>query len=74
MARALGRRHRGPLRRTTARRASENHGNVPRALARHSASTPPRSLGLPFSLFSLWTGLRLGDYMAEETGIRMSPA
>ncbi len=31
----------------------------------------PRSLDLPFSL---WTGARLSDYMAEETGIRMSPA
>jgi len=29
----------------------------------------PRSLGLPFSL---WTLQRLADYMAEETGIRVS--
>lgn len=29
----------------------------------------PRSLGLPFSL---WTGDRLADYLAEKTGIRMS--
>jgi transposase len=29
----------------------------------------PRALGLPFSL---WTGDRLADYLAEQTGIRMS--
>lgn len=29
----------------------------------------PRALGLPFSL---WTGDRLADYLAERTGIRMS--
>ncbi len=29
----------------------------------------PRSLGLPYSL---WTLQRLADYMAEETGIRVS--
>ena len=29
----------------------------------------PRSLGLPFSL---WTGARLADYLAEQTGIRLS--
>ena len=29
----------------------------------------PRALGLPFSL---WTGDRLADYLAEKTGIRMS--
>lgn len=29
----------------------------------------PRSLGLPFSL---WTGERLADYLAEQTGIRVS--
>jgi transposase len=29
----------------------------------------PRALGLPFSL---WTGDRLSDYLAERTGIRMS--
>jgi transposase len=29
----------------------------------------PRSLDLPFSL---WTGDRLADYLAEKTGIRMS--
>ncbi len=28
----------------------------------------PRALGLPFSL---WTGDRLADYLAEQTGIRM---
>lgn len=31
----------------------------------------PRALGLPFSL---WTGDRLADYLAERTGIRMSRA
>ena len=31
----------------------------------------PRSLGLPFSL---WTGARLADYLAERTGIRLSSA
>ena len=30
----------------------------------------PRSLGLPYSL---WTLERLADYMAEQTGIRVSP-
>jgi transposase len=30
----------------------------------------PRSLGQPYSL---WTLQRLADYMAEETGIRISP-
>jgi transposase len=30
----------------------------------------PRSLGLPFSL---WTADRLADHLAEETGIRLSP-
>jgi transposase len=29
----------------------------------------PRALGLPFSL---WTGPRLADYLAEHTGIRLS--
>lgn len=29
----------------------------------------PRALGLPFSL---WTGERLADYLAEQTGIRVS--
>ena len=29
----------------------------------------PRSLGLPFSM---WTGSRLADYLAEQTGLRMS--
>jgi transposase len=29
----------------------------------------PRALGLPFSL---WTGPRLADYLAERTGIRLS--
>ncbi len=29
----------------------------------------PRALGLPFSL---WTGERLADYLAEQTGLRMS--
>jgi transposase len=29
----------------------------------------PRSLGLPFSL---WTAARLADHLAEETGLRMS--
>ena len=29
----------------------------------------PRSLGLPFSL---WTGQRLADYLAEQTGLRLS--
>jgi transposase len=29
----------------------------------------PRSLGLPFSL---WTGERLADYLAEQTGVRVS--
>lgn len=29
----------------------------------------PRSLGLPFSM---WTCQRLADYLAEETGIRVS--
>jgi transposase len=29
----------------------------------------PRALGLPFSL---WTAARLADYLAEETGLRMS--
>jgi transposase len=31
----------------------------------------PRALGLPFSL---WTGDRLADYLAERTGVRMSRA
>lgn len=31
----------------------------------------PRALGLPFSL---WTGDRLSDYLAERTGVRMSKA
>jgi transposase len=31
----------------------------------------PRALGLPFSL---WTGERLSDYLAEKTGVRMSRA
>ena len=31
----------------------------------------PRALGLPFSL---WTGARLADYLAERTGIRLSRA
>ena len=31
----------------------------------------PRALGLPFSL---WTGDRLSDYLAEKTGVRMSRA
>lgn len=31
----------------------------------------PRALGLSFSL---WTSERLADYMAEQTGIRLSPA
>ena len=31
----------------------------------------PRALGLPFSL---WTGDRLSDYLAERTGVRMSRA
>ena len=31
----------------------------------------PRALGLPFSL---WTGDRLADYLAEKTGVRMSRA
>lgn len=29
----------------------------------------PRALGLPFSM---WTGARLADYLAEQTGLRMS--
>jgi transposase len=29
----------------------------------------PRALGLPFSL---WTGERLADYLAEQTGLRLS--
>jgi transposase len=29
----------------------------------------PRSLGLPVSL---WTGERLADYLAEQTGVRVS--
>ena len=29
----------------------------------------PRALGLPFSL---WTGERLADYLADQTGLRMS--
>ncbi|RYE70925.1 MAG: helix-turn-helix domain-containing protein [Oxalobacteraceae bacterium] len=29
----------------------------------------PRTLGLPFSM---WNGLRLADYLAEQTGFRMS--
>jgi len=31
----------------------------------------PRALGLPFSL---WTGDRLADYLAEHTGVRLSRA
>jgi len=31
----------------------------------------PRTLSLPFSL---WTGARLADYLAEQTGLRLSPA
>ncbi len=34
----------------------------------HAARRRPRSLGLPFSL---WTLRRLADYMAERTGIRV---
>lgn len=29
----------------------------------------PRTLGLPYSM---WTGARLADYLAEQTGLRMS--
>lgn len=34
----------------------------------HAVRNRPRSLGLPFSL---WTLQRLADYMAEQTGIRV---
>ena len=34
----------------------------------HAVRRRPRSLGLPFSL---WTLRRLADYMAEQTGIRV---
>lgn len=37
------------------------------AVVRHR----PRSLGRPFSL---WTGARLADYLAEATGLRLSAA
>ena len=35
----------------------------------HAVRRRPRSLGLPFSL---WTLQRLADYMAEQTGIRVA--
>jgi transposase len=35
----------------------------------HAVRRRPRSLGLPFSL---WTLQRLADYMAEQTGIRVT--
>ena len=35
----------------------------------HVARCRPRGLGLPFSL---WTGARLADYLAELTGLRLS--
>ena len=36
----------------------------------HVVRHRPRALGLPFSL---WTGWRLADHLAEQTGIRLSP-
>lgn len=36
----------------------------------HSVRQRPRSLGQPYSL---WTLQRLADYLAEQTGIRVSP-
>ena len=39
-----------------------------RELLVHSVRRRPRSLGLPFSV---WTLRRLADYMAEQTGIRV---
>jgi len=43
------------------------HGYRERLLA--AVRRRPRSLGLPFSL---WTGERLADYLAEQTGLRAS--
>jgi transposase len=39
-----------------------------RELLVHAVRRRPRSLGLPFSL---WTSRRLADYMAEQTSIRV---
>jgi transposase len=54
----------------------EPHPGAPRKVTEeyrkklvHAVRRRPRSLGLPFSL---WTLQRLADYMAEQTGIRVS--
>ena len=54
----------------------EPHPGAPRKVTQeyverliHAVRRRPRSLGLPFSL---WTLQRLADYMAESTGIRVS--
>jgi transposase len=54
----------------------EPHPGAPRKVTEeyrkklvHAVRRRPRSLGLPFSL---WTLQRLADYMAEQTGIRVT--
>ena len=54
----------------------EPHPGAPRKVTEeycerlvHAVRRRPRSLGLPFSL---WTLRRLADYMAEQTGIRVT--
>jgi transposase len=38
---------------------------------RSAMATPPPALGLPFDV---WTSARLSAYLAEQTGVRLSPA
>jgi transposase len=54
----------------------EPHPGAPRKVTReycegllHAVRRRPRSLGMPFSL---WTLQRLADYMAEQTGLRVT--
>jgi transposase len=41
-----------------------------RAALEHAVTTPPRTLGLPFDV---WTSDRLSAYLRETTGIRIAP-
>jgi transposase len=40
------------------------------AALERAVETPPRDLGLPFDV---WTSTRLGAYLAETTGVRITP-
>jgi transposase len=40
------------------------------AALEHAVETPPRSLGLPFDV---WSSRRLSAYLAETTGVRIAP-